>query len=155
MISDAIYEQHTSGIFIQPSIVDFDNILNGCRYSPANIFMLFFLYQPNAQTASSKYCVFVAPIIGNKMPFAHCHAMAIWDILQLYFSASSDTRFTIFISSVSVVSYFPLATRSVVPRRESDFHCASCQMPAARGLYGIRKTFICLQIGISSGSSSL
>ena len=58
-------------------------------------------------------------------------------------------------SSASVLSYFPMATLSVVPRRDSDFHCGLARCPAARGLYGINETFICLQIGSNSLSSSL
>ena len=39
--------------------------------------------------------------------------------------------------------------------RDSDFHCGLARCPAARGLYGINETFICLQIGSNSLSSSL
>ena len=74
--------------------------------------------------------------------------------MQLAAKEHGWTRLTIFMSHSSILSYLPIATLSVLLLSVSVFHCGLVRCPAARGLYGIKDTFICLQIGISSRSSS-
>jgi len=57
---------------------------------------------------------FVAPIIGEPIPFLNCHANAICVIVVWYLSTKINTRFVI-CSSISLVeSYFLTATLSIL-----------------------------------------
>ena len=85
---------------------------------------------------------------------AKCQAKVTAVIEVSYFSASSAMRAAIALSASSVESYLPRATLSVLLRRVSASQFGRAHLPEASGLYGVSATFICLQMGMSSRSSS-
>ena len=92
---------------------------------------------------------------GEAIPFAKCHAKQMRVMLVPYFPASAAMRAAIDLSASSVESYLDRATLSVRLRSVSASQFGRAHLPAASGLYGVSATFICLQTGISSLSSSL
>ena len=93
-------------------------------------------------------------MMGDATPLAKCQAKVTAVIETPYFSAISRIRAAIFLSCSSVESYLPCATLSVLLRRVSASQFGRAALPAAKGLYGVSATFICLQMGMSSRSSS-
>ena len=90
----------------------------------------------SAAAASSKCRTFVAPMIGDVTPLAHCQAKVTRAIGMLCRSATFCTGSTMAKSLSSARSYFPCATLSVALRRVSADPGGPCQMVGGQRAVG-------------------